>query len=181
MSRSGFGSPEEGRLREEALAPLRIEAGAALQDCQTFEFGLALLLHHFARLGTPGLDANVTAQILEGDAKRTAGQLVAMIRERLRTSEGVESAVAAALQARNLIVHRFLIDNSERIMDAATRGDVVRELRALRTTVQKGDQAIRPFVEGLSAALDKLELEAEKSDWFARFYGQESAAPPSVT
>jgi hypothetical protein len=174
MSDPKFGTTEEKRLREAALTDLRIEAGAALHDCQTFEFGLALLLHHYARLGTPGLDANVTAKILDGDAKRTAGQLVAMMRDRLKTSDGLETALTAALRARNTIIHRFLIDNSERIMDAMTRTDVVKELGQLRSTVQKGDRAIRPFVEGLSAALDNLDLEAERSEWLTRFYGMEN-------
>ena len=72
----------------EAMRPLMFEAGAALWDCQGFEFGLALQLYYFSpRLGVAGLDAAALKRILDNDDKRTAGQLVDMMKEETPAEE----------------------------------------------------------------------------------------------
>ena len=50
--------------KRELLQPVLFEAGAALMDCQGFEYGVALLLFHFGRLGTLGLDPDKLADVL---------------------------------------------------------------------------------------------------------------------
>ena len=44
------------KKKAELLQPLFFEAGAALMDCQTLEYGVAMLLYHLAMHGAPGLD-----------------------------------------------------------------------------------------------------------------------------
>ncbi|MFT4578699.1 MAG: hypothetical protein ACI9UO_001522, partial [Nitrospinales bacterium] len=38
--------------KREILQPIYFEAGAALFDCQAFEYGISYLLYLFARFGT---------------------------------------------------------------------------------------------------------------------------------
>ena len=146
------------------LTPLFLEAGAALYDCQGFEFGIGLLLFHLARLGARGLNAYRLRAILDNDEKKTAGQLASMLKSHLDVSEGIREALEDALAARNRLIHRILIDNSERMLDATERQRVIAEIRDLRRRVQRADKMVRPFIEGLSAAIDGVDFEALRSE-----------------
>ena len=146
---------------KEIMTPILVEAGAALQDCQMFEYGLGLLLLHFSRLGAKGLDPTTLYAIMEGEKKKTAGQLLRILRENLHVSPRLEAALPEALAARNRLIHRVLIDNIEHFLDADARNQVIKEIRRLRSTVRKADALIRPFIEGLSLALDGYDAKAD--------------------
>jgi hypothetical protein len=145
------------KRKKELLQPLLFEAGAALMDCQGFEFGIALLLFHLSRLGTVALNPKKVQLILDNRDKKTAGQLIKLLKEHVVVSEGIETALEIALSARNTLIHRVLIDNAERLLQAETREALVREVRALRTQVQHADKRLRPFIEAFSTALDGIQ------------------------
>jgi hypothetical protein len=146
------------RRKIEILRPIYFEAGAGLYDCQAFEFQVAYMLFVFARMGMGGLDPEKVVAILDGDAKKTAGQLVKMLKEHLQVSPGIEKALAEALDARNDIVHRSLMGNLERIADPACHPDLIRELRRLRRTVRAAGKILEPFLNGLTEALTGLDV-----------------------
>jgi hypothetical protein len=143
--------------KKELLQPLLFEAGAGLLDCQGFEFGVALLLFHLARLGATGLDPTKISLILENQDKRTAGQLIVLLKKHAKVSGGIETALEDALVARNILIHRVLIDNIEQVAQAETRSSLVLEIRALRTKVQKAKKLLHPFVAAFGEALDGVE------------------------
>ncbi len=140
--------------KRELLSPLYIEAGAALMDCQGFEYGIALMLHHFARIGVKGLDPRKTTAIMEDEEKKTAGQLMHMLKKHAQVSDTMEEKLAAALKARNKIIHRILIDNAEKIPNQETRKELIREIRNLRSTIQDADKIVREIVNDLGKAID---------------------------
>jgi len=151
--------------KRDLLQPLLFEAGAGLMDCQAFEFGIALLLFHFARLGTPGLDPSKIESILNNSDKKTSGQLIRLLRQRLSISDGIDHALSEALTARNELVHRVLIDNIESVLRHEDREKLVKHVRHLRRTVRAADQMLRPFIAAFNEALDgvsqaKIEAEA---------------------
>lgn len=150
--------------KKSLLAPLLLEAGAALMDCQAFEFGMGLLLYHFSRLGADGLNPKTLRAVLENDEKKTAGQLVSMFRKHLKASEGLEEALYEALTARNRLIHRIFIDNVERLPMEKERTELIKEIRQLRGTVQRADRAMKPFIEGLSKALDGVDAEKVREE-----------------
>lgn len=143
--------------KKELLQPLLFEAGAALMDCQGFEFGIALLLFYLARLGTEGLDPTKVSLILENQDKKTAGQLIALLKRHITVSEGIETALEEALAARNTLVHRVLIDNIEQLAHAEKRSSLVLEIRVLRAKVQKAKKLLHPFVTAFGEALDGVQ------------------------
>jgi len=157
------------KRKKELLQPLLFEAGAALMDCQGFEFGIALLLFHLARLGTVGLDSKKVQLILDNQDKKTAGQLIKLLKAHVVVSEGIETALGDGLSARNTLIHRVLIDNAERLPQAESRAALVQEVRALRTQVQRADKLLRPFIVTFGAALDGVqqqEIEREAKQVF---------------
>lgn len=48
------------KRKRKVLQPIFFEAGAALFDCQSFEYGIAYLLYLLARFGAGGLDTKNT-------------------------------------------------------------------------------------------------------------------------
>ncbi|QFY42995.1 hypothetical protein F6R98_10520 [Candidatus Methylospira mobilis] len=151
------------------LEPLFIEAGNALMDCQTFEYGLTLLLFHLARLDSITLDPQKVALILENQDKKTAGQLIAMLKKKANVSDGIEKALEVALASRNTLIHRILIDNAEKLPQAETRASLLKEIRSLRANVQKADKKLRPFIHAFGLELDGFDnrqFEAEAKATF---------------
>lgn len=143
--------------KKKLLQPLLFEAGAGLLDCQGFEFGVALLLFYLARLGSIGLDPTKVSLMLENQNKKTAGQLIVLLKKHVKVSEGIEIALEEALAARNTLIHRVLIDNIEQVVQAKKRASLVLEIRALRTKVQKAKNLLHPFVVTFGEALDGVE------------------------
>lgn len=153
----------EARKRE-LLKPLLFEAGAALLDCQGLEYGVALLLFHFARLGCVGLDPQKVSLILENQDKKTAGQLITMLKKHVTVSEDLELSLEDALVARNALIHRVLIDNIERVYNTETRAELVKEIRALRAKVKHADKKLQPFIYAFNEALDGLDQKSFEAE-----------------
>jgi hypothetical protein len=114
--------PTIGRLRRPLAGERQsVEAGAGLYDCQGLEYStVAYLLFLLSRLAVPGLNPADTMAILDHEAKKTAGQLVALFRRRTTLSDGIEEALADALDARNELVHRCFTANLERLVERQT-------------------------------------------------------------
>lgn len=141
--------------KKQVLAPVFFEAGAALYDCQSFEYGIAYLLYLFSRLGATGLDPAYCAAILDDEERKTAGQLARLFWKHLRISEGLEEGLSSALRARNHLVHRFLIENVKRMLEMREHDALVKEIRDLRSTVRQCQRQLGPFVRALAQSLTK--------------------------
>jgi hypothetical protein len=155
--------------KRDVLQPIYFEVGAALVDCQSFEYGIAYLLYLSSRLGVKGLDTARAISILDDDEKRTAGQLIGMLKKHVTVSEGIEEGLATALQARNQLVHRYLIENVERLADPKEHQNLTNEIRTLRSKVRKAHKQLEPFVKAIAEILDGLSIDEFVSDAKARF------------
>jgi hypothetical protein len=156
--------------KKELLKSFLLETGAALMDCQCFEYGIALLLHHFSRLGVIGLDVKQTTAILENEAKKTAGQLINMLQKHIKVSEELENKLVEALNARNSIIHRVIIDNVEKLPNPESRKALVKEINLLRSRVRLADTAIRTIVNELGSAIDGFNVESFEKEIKSKFY-----------
>ena len=149
--------------KKELLSPIFLEAGAALYDCQTFEYGISYLLYLLARLGVEGLDPNRLTRILDNEEKKTAGQLIDMLKKHVQVSDSIEDSLAEALRARNKLIHRYLVENAERFLDRGERRNIVTEIRALRSKVRGSFNELDPFVQCLVEQIDGLNINAVSS------------------
>ena len=145
--------------KREVLQPIYCEAGAALFDCQSFEYGIAYLLYLFARFGADGLDVKNAVAILEDEEKKTAGQLIGLLKKHLKVSQGLEEALTKALKARNKLIHRYLAENVDRMVTTSEQEKIVKEIRALRSQVRKAHQNLEPFVKSLAKMLDGISID----------------------
>jgi hypothetical protein len=155
--------------KHEVLQPILFEAGAALLDCQSFEYGISYLLFLFARLGTQGLPVDRAESILNDEEKKTAGQLVALLKQHVKASPTIEQELTSALKARNHLVHRYLIENIERMVNPLEHEKLVKEIRALRTEVRRPSKQLDPFVKSLAEHLDGISPAKLEADMKAKF------------
>ena len=161
----------------EALEPVFVEAGAALYDCQSFEYAVAYLLYLLSRLGTDGLDVTRTIAILDDHDKKTAGQLLVMLKKHMKVSDGLEEILSSALVARNRLIHRYLIENIERVVDPIERAKLPSEIRALRSLVRKAQEQLAPLIKELAELADGFSID----DWSEKLKGDfmlSSSRPP---
>lgn len=74
-------------------------------------------------------------------------------------SPGIEGVLAEGLHARNIIVHRVLIDYVKMFPTPHTRAKLIKEIRVLCRKVRAADKVLSPFINAFSAALDGIENE----------------------
>ena len=138
----------EARKRK-IFQPIYVEAGAALVDCQYLEYSITYLLYLFARFQSHGIQVDRMRGILDGEEKKTAGQLIGLLKKHLKVSEGIEESLTSALKARNILIHNFFLENSERMIDVNEHDRIKKEINLLRKEVIKAIKQLEPFVNVL--------------------------------
>lgn len=131
------------------LKPLFYWAGLTLHGCQLLEYGVKVLLVTMGELGFGGFRLDEAISIIEDERKKTLGQVLRCIRERVTFSEGWASSLEEGLRSRNRFIHGFLSDSTERIVDPATRAQVITDIKAIRLTVLSADKSVRQILETL--------------------------------
>ena len=163
------------KRKKEVLGPVYFEAGAALFDCQSFEYGIAYILYLFSRLGTDELQVELTVSIMEDEAKKTSGQLIGLLKKHVKVSNSLENELAKGLEARNKLVHRYLVDNVERIADPDEHGGLIKDIRSLRAQVRSASEKLEPFTRALVSMTDGLDLDEFGKDAKEKFMSKTNA------
>ena len=155
--------------KRKVLAPIFFEAGAALFDCQAFENAIAYFLFLLSRMGESALDPARCAAILDGEEKKTAGQLIVMLRNRVTLSEGLEEALTKALIARNRLIHWYLLENVELMMEVGQHERLVKEIGGLRSEVRRSQRQLAPFIKAFAETLDGISPDAWATEAKSKF------------
>ena len=150
----------------EHLKPLFYWAGLTLHACQQLEYGAKLLVVTMAELGFGGFKLADAIAIIEDEKKKTLGEVLRYLRQRVTLSDGWVASLEQGLDARNRFIHGFLIDSAERIVDPSTRPDVVRDVKEIRKLVLSADSAVRQILETLHT-YSGVEWQRQQQQWAA--------------
>src|SRR2546428_10102586 len=120
------------------MEPLFLEFGKAVYICQCFESTLCFLLSLMSHEKAHGEDGAFQAAS-DFHTKKTLGQLVKLLRERIDVPEDLDEYLGVGVDKRNEIVHGFLTRNASRLMDPKGRLELERELVALKLEVKRRD------------------------------------------
>jgi len=153
-------------IEPEKLKPLFYWAGLTLHACQQLEYGAKVLLVTMAELRFGGFQLPDAIAIIEDEQKKTLGQILRKLRQRVDISEGWITSLEEALRSRNRFIHGFLTDSIERVVNPATRDEVIADVKAIRRTVLDGDRAVSQMLETLFAygGLDWEQLNEQWAD-----------------
>ncbi|MGD0724357.1 MAG: hypothetical protein ABSB63_02215 [Spirochaetia bacterium] len=101
---------------------------------------------------------------MEGDQKRTAAQLIQMLKQHMDVSGEMEKALNEALVARNSLIHRVLVEKIEQTVSKEGRANLKKEIAALRRKVLAGNDVLRPIINTFSQVLDNFDAEEYQKD-----------------
>lgn len=133
----------------EQLKPFFYWAGLTLHACQQLEYGAKVLLVTMAELGFGGFEVADAVAIIEDEKKKTLGEVLRHLRQRVPLGDGWAASLEEGLYARNRFIHGFLTNSIERVADPSTRNDVIADMKAIRRVVLSADGAVRQILETL--------------------------------
>jgi uncharacterized protein YutE (UPF0331/DUF86 family) len=148
----------------ESLKPYFYWLGLTFHGCYQLEYGVKTVLVTMADMGFGGFDLGEMIAIIEDEKKKTLGQVLELLRQRVSLSDGWANSLTTGLDARNRFVHRFLSEVDDRVANPSTRADVIAEVKAIRKVVLEADRAVQQILETLynHAGLNWQEL---RSKW----------------
>ena len=150
------------QLRYEAVKPILTQVGAAVYSSQRLEGAIAYLLYLLSKANAIELPTPALERILNNEDKKTAGQLIALLRKHVKLPERTESVLFTALERRNTIVHHYLTANSERMMFPKDREEMISQLRSFRDEINEAGDLLHPAISALALQVDGIDLEAGK-------------------
>ena len=117
-----------------------------------------------SRSGSTGLSVDQTYAIMEGDQKRTVGQLIQMLKQHTDVSVEMEKILREALIARNRLIHRVLVERTGDTVTDGGRVSIKREIGNLRCKVLAGSDLLRPIIDTFTKVLDDFDMDAQRKE-----------------
>jgi hypothetical protein len=178
------GSPamEDRPIDPEVLRTYFYWLGLTFHSRHQLEYGVKTVLVTMADMGFGGCDLSEMIAIIEDDKKKTLGQVLDLLRQRVTLSEGWANSPSIGLEARNRFVHRFLSEVDDRVADPNTRADVITEIKAIRALVLQADRAVQQILETLfeHAGLNWQALRSEQAEHIRKMNTPTSFEPPEA-
>ena len=156
-------------LRYEAVKPILTEVGAAVYASQRLEGSIAYLLYLLARASAIEIPIAFLETILKHEGKQTAGQLIALLRKHVTVPDHAEEMLAVALDRRNTIVHRYLRENTMRMMIPKEREEMIRELKRFRAEIHEASDYFQPAIGALLIEVEGIDPELGKAQIVEEF------------
>lgn len=155
-----------------ALRPVIYELGVVVYVAQQFETNLLFLICLAAdRGGLSTKEAFVNA--FGTQSEKTLGQLAKVLRTRLTIPGNYEAFLREGIDARNKIVHGFVLRNTEKFWTVKGREELIDELREaqhiiaerLEAITEVLDVALKVFGKGLAEIRKEAEFRFEPTDF----------------
>jgi hypothetical protein len=153
---------------EEEISPVIYELGKALYIAQQFEMNLLFLVSVLSaqdgKLNTKSFVAG-----LDTHAGRTLGNLARAFKSKLELPDGLEAFLHEGVEARNRVMHGFVMHNTEKFQTRNGRAELIEELRdtqhilneRLKFAATALDRVLRTFGGSLEAVRAKAEFNFE--------------------
>lgn len=136
-------------MREVTKEPMEY-FGRAVHTANIFEHSLIFLLTLDAtkneRVPQPG---RWEALFESGKEKKTLGVLLNQLRKQVSISDEEQRLLKAALDCRNQLVHRFMINNDHKLYDPKGRLELIEGLERLRECIRTGDKVAAKMIDSL--------------------------------
>ena len=139
--------PESSSLQTQALQPVIYELGVAVYVAQQFETSLLLLISLLT-----ANDDMVTAESFKSGvathSKKTLGQLADIFQSKLSLPSNYQDYIRQGVEARNKVMHGFVLRNTSKLLSIEGRAAIIDELR-------DAQHIINERLESINAALDR--------------------------
>jgi len=160
----------------ESVVPVFAEFGAAVHTAQRLEFGLTLLLAFAVKYDDATIEKSSVDRLATNDAEKTLGELWHAVKKSEYLTRAEQKKIRKAIKERNVLVHNYLIDNSESLLTPDGRVEMLSDIRRMQASLRKADEIVESLVDRylvendadldeITKQLDTLWVETdEKSD-----------------
>lgn len=160
----------------ESVVPVFAEFGAAVHTAQRLEFGLTLLLAFAVKYDDATIEKSTVDRLATNDAEKTLGELWHAVKKSEYLTRAEQKKIRKAIKERNVLVHNYLIDNSESLLTSDGRIEMLSDIRRMQASLRKADEIVESLVDRylvendadldeITKQLDTLWVEAdEKSE-----------------
>jgi hypothetical protein len=147
--------------RNELVREVYAHFGLAIYEAQVLEHGLAnaMLLARMAAGKLPTL-ADFDA-FLEARFKKTLGSLIKDLSNHIAVDAGLEGMLAAALEKRNWLAHRYFRERSETFMSDRGCATMIAELESAQALFHEADEALEGVTKTFAAKVGVTDARLE--------------------
>lgn len=132
----------------DALAPIFLEMGKAIYNCQAFEDSLCFVLSLMSHETAEGEEGAFQAA-WDFHSTKTLGSLLSALRKQIEVPNDLDEYLSAGVKKRNEIVHGYLTRNAKRLYDPKERLEVAKELSELKIEVKRRDIVVNKLIDAL--------------------------------
>jgi len=131
----------------ESVVPVFAEFGAAVHTAQRLEFGLTLLLAFAVKYDDATIERSTVERLATNDAEKTLGELWHAVKKSEYLTRAEQKKIRKAIKERNVLVHNYLIDNSESLLTAEGRSGMLGDIRRMQASLRKADEIVESLVD----------------------------------
>ena len=131
----------------ESVVPVFAEFGAAVHTAQRLEFGLTLLLAFAVKYDDATIEKSAVERLATNDAEKTLGELWYAVKKSEYLTRAEQKKIRKAIKERNVLVHNYLIDNSESLLTAEGRSGMLGDIRRMQASLRKADEIVESLVD----------------------------------
>jgi hypothetical protein len=124
-------------------------AGQVLCAAQGLEYGCKFLLFILAEQKLIDYSPKDALALMEGDQKRTFGQIFNTLRRYIQFDAKREEQFLRALERRNFFIHDFYHARAESLATDAGRAEEIRSLKQLRVQFREADASTQSLIRPL--------------------------------
>ena len=131
----------------ESVVPVFAEFGAAVHTAQRLEFGLTLLLAFAVKYDDATIEKSAVDRLATNDAEKTLGELWHAVKKSEYLTRAEQKKIRKAIKERNVLVHNYLIDNSESLLTQEGRVEMLGDIRRMQASLRKADEIVESLVD----------------------------------
>ena len=151
-------------MRKE-LRPVFAEFGACIQVAQVMEYGLSTLLALAGKQEGSKLPSKRFAQMNQRETAQTLGELFSSARQKEYFTDAEVKMVFRAISERNKLVHNYMIDNVEKLLNPEGREWITDDVRKRRKVIEDAgkivESMINRYLEEEGSSMDELKDQVE--------------------
>ena len=131
----------------ESVVPVFAEFGAAVHTAQRLEFGLTLLLAFAVKYDDATIERSTVERLATNDAEKTLGELWHAVKKSEYLTRAEQKKIRKAIKERNVLVHNYLIDNSESLLTLDGRAEMLGDIKRMQASLRKADEIVESLVD----------------------------------
>lgn len=131
----------------ESVVPVFAEFGGAVHTAQRLEFGLTLLLAFAVKFDEATIGKSTVDRLSTKDAEKTLGELWHAVKKSEYVTRAEQKQIRKAIKERNVLVHTYLVDNSEKLLTPKGRDEMLADIERFQKLLRKADEIVESLVD----------------------------------